>query len=531
MEVVIRMHDTATFTETDNDELEPSKQDKIGRTTFAAAIDSQERMTMKWASMWRSIILSSLDKTLFPYSKFIRALRLQDLQDLLQDDKFRVPKVADALFAGELAKFRIDKPVQVTRKRNTYVAIDTEATVNGFAEIITRKTPMLEEFSGNELLAAGIPQHSIPKLPNLQTLKVFRGEALENTGSLLRDHCPLFNTLSFYGWQHPEADSHLATLLGELRPNSLRSFEVHGSSQIGPESFLALNNHRESLRELKLPDTSASALPDLVLLKGCTNIQTLLLSEQISTQDLEKDHNDRFLEMIAWLRECTSLQSLTFHKFISAPALLKHVALEHKVRLNRLELVDYNMPANKEFHQALAHQVSLQHLHLRGDPGEAPHESNILVESLSKLIHLIDLRLQDISDYFLNHHIIQLASNLPKLEAFETSGYGITDEIWPAMRNLNRLRYLQFNALSRFTTDGLINFIFSLLPSNLGLKLIVMMQENDHDISEDEQVMIRQAIEDKVGGRFSFMLWKGRQASRMLRVDFYMKTRGYLANG
>jgi hypothetical protein len=41
--------------------------------------------------MWRTIILSSMGKTLFPYSKYIRTLRVQDLEDLLdpQDPGFR----------------------------------------------------------------------------------------------------------------------------------------------------------------------------------------------------------------------------------------------------------------------------------------------------------------------------------------------------------------------------------------------------------------------------------------------------------
>ena len=74
---------------------------------------------------------------------------------------------------------------------------------------------MLEELSGTSespasLLVAscidrGLVFHDvlsqcIPRLPNLQHLNVFKGEALEGTGNLFRVHCPLFKSVKFYGW-------------------------------------------------------------------------------------------------------------------------------------------------------------------------------------------------------------------------------------------------------------------------------------------------------------------------------------------
>ena len=43
----------------------------------------------KWAQLWRTMILASLGKTLFHYSRYIRTLNLQDLEELLRDAKFR----------------------------------------------------------------------------------------------------------------------------------------------------------------------------------------------------------------------------------------------------------------------------------------------------------------------------------------------------------------------------------------------------------------------------------------------------------
>lgn len=48
-----------------------------------------ERKTRKWALLWRSMVLSSLAKTLFPYCRYIKELDLRDLEYLFDDMKFK----------------------------------------------------------------------------------------------------------------------------------------------------------------------------------------------------------------------------------------------------------------------------------------------------------------------------------------------------------------------------------------------------------------------------------------------------------
>lgn len=79
------MHNVAPVTSAYNDEIEMAPQE---RTSRAAYEKGREQLIGKWASMWRSLILSSLGKTLFPYSKYVRTLSLQDLEYLLQDARF-----------------------------------------------------------------------------------------------------------------------------------------------------------------------------------------------------------------------------------------------------------------------------------------------------------------------------------------------------------------------------------------------------------------------------------------------------------
>lgn len=44
----------------------------------------------RWSILWKSIIASSLDATLFPYCRYIKSLDFRDLGHLLDDDQFRV---------------------------------------------------------------------------------------------------------------------------------------------------------------------------------------------------------------------------------------------------------------------------------------------------------------------------------------------------------------------------------------------------------------------------------------------------------
>ena len=474
---------------------------------------STERITMKWAKMWRSIILSSLGKTLFPYSQYIRVLRFGNLYELLTDGKFlHTARINYSFFAGDLANYRVERSVEGSKKKKIYSIIDSEGTLNRFAEDIIQQTPMLEELAGPTVsFDTKMLAKSIPRLSNLQSLEIFYGEALAGMGRLFNEHCPLFNGLEIYGWSHPQADQDCANLLYQLRPRSLKSFKMHSMGDCGAETFLALNGHRESLETLKLEGIPADAMPSLSMLKGCTNVKLLVLAENPPpSQDLEKRHNDTFLEVIAWLRECKGLRSLGMKNFLSGSALLTPIVLENDIRLTHLSLDGYVMTESKDFHQALAHQPSLQSLELCGegvDPGDA--ENDILVETLSKLQYLRHLHLKDVSDGFMNPHIARLAQDLPQLEALLISGYGVDDGIWEAMASLHSLRQLELNAISRFTANGILDFIANLGEGNHKIQLSVNMQDNDTEISDQEYAIIQETIYANLEGRFSLTFWKG----------------------
>ena len=244
---------------------------------------------------------------------------------------------------------------------------------------------------------------------------------------------------------------------------------------------------------------------------------SLLLSENgVATQDLEKRHNDIFLEVVAWLCQCKGLRTVSLYNLLSAPALLTPVLLESSIHLTKLALEGYLMSESRDFHRALSQQTSLQDLWLKGESSENPEDIDVLVESLSKLENLTDMRLQEVSDYFLDKHFCTLAKSLRILEVWESSGYAITDAIWSDMTCMKSLRRLEFNALTRFTSNGIMDYILNLGPGNNGLLLNIAMQDVDYNLTEEEQSMIKETMTSKADGRFDFMLFRGKKALKVL---------------
>ena len=496
------MHDVAPVTNGGSDEVEISGQDRQNRSLYEAKKQQEERIFAQWACLWRTMVLSSMGKTLYPYCRYIRTLNLNDLEELLKDSRFK--PLSLNFFAGELAQFNSQR--KVTRGR----LLDEIATLNKVGEVVTQQTPMLEELSGH--IASGALVRWIPRLPRLRNLNIWHGEALEGTGKLIREHCPSFNTLTLWDFADKDADHGLAAFFNDLRPHSIESFEIFSCSEAGAETFLALNNHSASLADLRLSSIKSEAIRFLHHLKDCTNLVALALAEHgVAATDLENRHNDVFLEVIDWLQSCTSLRTITFTKFLSAPAIMTPILFAHKIHLTKLELEGYAMRDTRAFHQALGHQTSLQSLWLKGE-SEEPSASDgisILVDSLCKLTSLTDLRLRDISDSFRDEHICAIARSLSKLEEWWTSGWGITDHIWEDISTLRNLRRLELNAMTMFTANGLLDFVLRLGPGNRGFVLAVMMADTESNLSEGEQNMIRETMQERVDGRFEFTLMRG----------------------
>lgn len=211
------------------------------------------------------------------------------------------------------------------------------------------------------------------------------------------------------------SDQALAAFLKNLRPQSLESLERTSYHDLGLDVFHALSHHGESLTKLKFFLLGSSTIPKISLIKDCPNLFSLSLTGNgLYTTGLKNSCNDEFLEMLAWLTKCKQLRLFCLTDFFSVSALMAPVLLESGIHFKTFDSVMRN---TYKFHQALANNTSLPSVWLRRFVDEYALEADILVESLSKLVNLTELRLAAISDSLVDRHILQLASSLPKLES------------------------------------------------------------------------------------------------------------------
>jgi hypothetical protein len=376
----------------------------------------------RWALQWRSIILSSLGETAYPYCLYIRTLDLTNLNDLFDDPVFK-RHFEDRFFEGSMSVLK-KSPGATTRRPK--LNINSVAVVDMVGELISKYAGDSAERNGGtaalEELSGEIQKDSLPKwirrLPRLRSLTLWKGFVLNRTvADAIRDHCPDFESLTLYYGLGAEVDTNLSYFFMGLRSNTLRSLSIVSYHDAGPQTFLALNNHHASLKHLSLGNLQGPALSSLCLLRGCTAIETLDLQDLVGRTDLETTENDVFLEFISWLTSCKRLKNISLSNFFNGPRILTSVCLEDAIKLDSLHLAKYTLAGNQDFHRALAHQTSLTSLHLKGDAEEFFRDDiDTLVTCLGKLKNLKYLNILDISDYFRTSEIQLLALNLPKVE-------------------------------------------------------------------------------------------------------------------
>lgn len=498
----------------------------------------------RWAVLWRTIILSALGKTMFPYCRHLRMLDLRDLGHLLTDDKMR-GKTFKTFFAGDLAQFHFTTPANKGPPRP-----DGRKTVRSVGDAIIPQAPLLEELSDPS--AAGVAgvlsdtlSYWVPHLPQLRRLEVWDGNAFadETTRDLLHANCPNLESLGIYTNSSADADHVIAALVGGMQSNKLTYFENFRNCGIGEDTCLALSARGDSLRTLKLFLT-ADLVSSLGLLQGCTTLRELTIGTvDRPVADLKATQNDTYLEILEWLKNCSTLRRVAFANIASAPDLALPLLQNKDVRLESLTIDGkdegmYIVKDHQDFHQALAQQHSLRSLHLNADP-EPMFRDNVeaLISSLCSLSNLEDLWLGRISDYFTDEHIKLLTRYLPDLRELSVGGYGISDGALTELPNLMNLKSVTFSGLSTFvspanntlcrrrsvvyvlwltipffgwqSTGGITDFVGKLGEGNMGLVFTVDAADPDSEISMAEQELLRELFQTQVDGRFEYQLLRG----------------------
>jgi hypothetical protein len=351
-----------------------------------------------------------------------------------------------------------------------------------------------------------------PHLPRLQTLELWDGSPLEDelVHASISEHCPQFNSLMIYTWRSDSCDVKFAKFLKALRPSSIK--QLHTIRDIRPSvtTFDALCRHSKSLVDLKICIFQETA-PYLSHLGECTALQYLRIEDYDGQIDLEATENDVFLDSIAWLTRCGKLQYLVFTNFQSGAAIATPVLLEQNIQLTHLEMDNYTLKDHAKFHQALVHQQSsLRNLSLSGETdGMCRDDIDTLVDSVKQLHQLRDLKLL-LPEVLKDEHLIAIISNLTLLEDLYISGLQLNDVVLKGVAKLPNLRSVTLSGISKFTTDGLLDFVSQLGPGNAGIRLTIDMADPDTMLDEDSVNLVKECLVEKTGGTLEYMALRGK---------------------
>ncbi|KAF1812987.1 hypothetical protein P152DRAFT_416256 [Eremomyces bilateralis CBS 781.70] len=462
--------------------------------------DNQGRDAQRISGLWRSLALSAVDKTFFPYCRYIHSLDLRDLRELLDDfnaKRTRQPLFRD-FFKGDMTQFRVwIKPGE---------RLNSDATVEAIGEAISLKAPFIEDLMTAGQVSADALRRWVLRMPNLQYLCLFNGKAIgeSDLSPLLRSHCPKFRSLMMYSWFADDSDSRFGTFISSLQPQSLQSLEVMSEAGIKIKTCKALALHNQSLTKLHIalrPDSFQS----LSEIGPCRALESLHLEDLEGTIDLESAQSQSFDDLLAWMRQCKNLRDLELKNFISGAAIVTPLLSDEDVYLESLEVDSYTMAERRNFHLALMNQPNLKYLCLRGDGDDVVRDDiDAFLHSLVCLKDLRELNLTGVSDYFTDPHISHLATQLPKLEKLNTSGYGVTDRVLPSIVQSKSLREVTFQAITSFTLGGLLDFVNDLGPDHNGLVFETINADPDSRLSEDEVRLVEESISGRVGGTFRY---------------------------
>ena len=484
-----------------------SDEESQGQIIFAG---EQELLVQRWSILWRSICLASLGKTMFPYHQYLRSLDIRDLENMLED--LEAPhfmgRIERKFFEGDMAPFHLQTKI-LNRRGKEFVRLNGQPILEGLATMIATKTHMLEQVSGR--LPADAFSKWVPYMPRLKRLELYDGSVLASTEihKAIYQHCRHFESLSLFMWSGPDADKHLGEFISGLPPQTLKEMITISECGTSTMTCTALNEHSESLKRLELCFVR-DELQALPLLQGCVALDTLRF-EIPSPVDLKQVLGDTFQDLVTWLEQCTNLKDVSFDEFGEAgPVLLTPLLLNEGTHLEEISLDGksnlYAAKDARDFHLALANQKTLHTLCLRGDGDDAVRDDlDAMVDSIKQLTNLRKLDLRGVADFFGDADIISILSPLPKLEEVCIGGWSITDAVLPTVAALPKLRAMNFLAITEFSLAGLLEFVSSLGVGNDGMHLAIDNADFEHSISEEELVLVREALAKTRQGRLDYI--------------------------
>ncbi|KAI1842826.1 hypothetical protein JX265_002637 [Neoarthrinium moseri] len=485
---------------------------------------------VKLARLWKSILLSSLGQTAFPYCTYIQSLSLGSYGSLLEDIS-RDTTIRPWLFDPQenMEQFLVlrdnQKPKRPTRNQ-AMPFIDFSKTMIKCGDFFTQRIKQMADQSKTSVALVHLEGITIPeqilstwltRLPSLVSLQLQDGSVLTaQAASAIYEHCPNFSEINCLSCAGGHADQDMASFLRALRPNTLEQFEIISMNHIGELTLTALNAHSDSLKTLKLGSLSSEAMRCLNVLAGCTTLEILQIeNRRDDPADLKVLSEELLKEITTWIQNCTNLRELNLSNLKDALPITKEVLSMPSTRLSTLSLQGFSSHGELDSAawEALARQETLENLTIGGlhdtPDGLGPiiHESPPLTQSICKLRNLKTLNLTKAIVRTIDLRLIVTA--LPELTELSFGGDWIDDQILDSLSALRHLKVLLINAFSVFTYDGLQAFARRLDPNlHKGISVDILNQIGNWKFSPEDEARLSSYFSSTLEGKIEIAVFR-----------------------
>ncbi|KAI1000654.1 hypothetical protein K3495_g7542 [Podosphaera aphanis] len=505
------------------------------------------------ARFWRSIILSSSGKTMFPYCLYLRFLDFMNLEDLFLSSSLDDPMDTDQRPTCEMVQIvtegHLPGRFMITDRGEDYDDI-IEYIGNAIFDYIHDETVKTKESLNLEVIKwrndsgalaewlRGISSVKALSVPCLPSLRITWPESL---AMAIVDHCPNFCSLilTIEGAEEVDEDEpreqkkkrrrqkrleeeqrgyrELAQFFMGLRENTLQKFLVHYPNESAGDIFADQDNyyidldmfdsldhnHAQSLRQLKISTVYSTTIQPLSRLRNCQNLTSLWLefphSENIVT-DIDMLHG-----AIRWIISCGRLREIGLSELRDGMEVLTYLCGTEGIRLRKVQLLGFETVDNGRFFKVLSSQAALKHLELK--PYDYSNLGKIAVHhefmdpqlSFTSLEHL---NMDPIFGAFSKRTILNFAPYISRVKTFTFKCNDMDDDLWPALANFHQLQHLEIQGYrAGFTYGGIRNYIDTLTGLNKGYKLCIFIDQTwGRILTPVQEANINNALYARTGG-------------------------------
>jgi hypothetical protein len=474
--------------------------------------------TKKWAVLWRSILMSSLDSAMYPYCLWVKSLSFGNLESLLEDlarDPYK--EIRAWFFSPPMDRLHIlaHRTTRAATRRTIMdigrIIVESANQLTGFIKTAATKEDKrarLTSLEGYNLPTANLPGW-VSSFSLLTSLTVRDGSVLtSDVSNAIRESCPHFRELVCHFCTGTDVDEELAGFFNGLAPDTLETFKIMSTNEIGPLTYSALSQHSLSLKTLELAlYVQDAALVDLPLLGDCTNLTSLRLDVSFHLDAAwGRLHQEEVRQITSWLKQCSPLKKLSFKNMPEAAPILLGIVSVPGIRLTDLELINPggNFGGEDSVSAGFSTQQELKTFIFRN--GDESWD----IKWLSAICECENLRKLDLMtpDFRPDLVLANIAHNLKYLEDLTfDSEHLLAFEHMLYVTEIPRLKVLNVNATTALdfaSLKELANLMVHGSGFHQGLEIHINRNRLDYvgvdELSIEEEKQLNQAL-SVVGGR------------------------------